>query len=79
MSSTDGHPGTAVIKENILEKHAAVSAYATSAATSVAGWITLQDFAIYVGIATAIGTFVLNWYYKSREDKRQEAARGLGK
>ena len=30
------------------------------------GALTLQDVALWVGISTAIGTFLVNWYYNRR-------------
>lgn len=55
-----------------MEKHSSIFAYITSVGTAIFGGLTLQDVAIGVGIITAIGTFMVNWYYKDREDKRAE-------
>ena len=57
-----------------MEKHSSLGAYITSLATSVFGVVTLQDAAAAVGIATAIGTFIVNWYYKEREARRHEGS-----
>lgn len=56
-----------------MERHSSIYAYLTSFGTALFGGITLQDTALYVGIITAIGTFVVNWYYKVRDDQRAEA------
>ena len=53
-----------------MEKHSSIWAYMSSLGTAVFGGLTLQDVALWVGIITAIGTFVVNWYYKEREDTR---------
>ena len=58
-----------------MEKHSSVWAYLTSLGTALFGGVTLQDVALWVGIVTALGTFLVNWYYKRKEDKRLEADR----
>ena len=61
-----------------MEKHSSISsissnwAYIAAASTAIFGKLTLQDVAMWVGIITALGTFAVNWYYKDREDKREE-------
>lgn len=55
-----------------MEKHSSIFAYLTSVGTAIFGGLTLQDVAMWVGIITAAGTFIVNWYYKDREDKRAE-------
>jgi hypothetical protein len=55
-----------------LDNKTSIAAYATSATTSVFGAITLSDFALWVGILTSVGTFALNWYYKSKEAKARD-------
>ena len=55
-----------------MEKHSSVWAYLTSLGTALFGGVTLQDMALWVGIITALGTFLVNWYYKAREDARAE-------
>ncbi len=58
-----------------MEKHSSISsiwAYCTSVVTAIFGGLTLQDAALWVGIITTIGTFAVNWYYKDREDNRDD-------
>ena len=55
-----------------MEKHSSLFAYITSMGTAIFGGLTLQDVALWVGIITTIGTFVVNWYYKEREHDREE-------
>ncbi len=43
------------------------------AITSVLGWLTSNEFALLVGVGVAIGGFVVNWYYRHQENKRQQA------
>ena len=54
------------------EKHSSIWAYMTSLVIAFFGGITLQGVALWVGIITALGTFLVNWYYKAREDERAE-------
>ena len=46
-------------------------AYSTSGTLMVFGF-TLSDLALLVGILTGLGTFIINWYYKDKDDKRKE-------
>ena len=59
-----------------MEKHSSVWAYLTSLVTALFGGVTLQEVAMWVGIITALGTFLVNWYYKAREDDRAEKHHG---
>lgn len=59
-----------------MEKHTSATAYVASFFTALFGGVTLQDVALAVGIITAIGTFAVNWYYKSREIKFLERTHG---
>jgi predicted negative regulator of RcsB-dependent stress response len=43
------------------------------AATSIFGWFTSNEFAVLVGTVLAIAGFIVNWYYRHKEDKRQQA------
>lgn len=59
-----------------MEKHSSVWAYLTSLCTALFGGVTIQHMALWVGIITALGTFLVNWYYKAREDARAEKRHG---
>lgn len=48
------------------------SAYSVGLMTALFGGITVQEVAIWVGILCTVGTFVVNSYYKWKEDARQE-------
>jgi len=55
-----------------MEKHSSLMAYITGLGTALFGGVTLQELAIWVGIITALGTFLVNWYYKAHEAARFE-------
>lgn len=55
-----------------MEKSSGVVSYITAFLTGLFGAVTLQDLALWVGIATALGTFLVNWYYKEREAEWRE-------
>ena len=59
----------------VMEKHASSVSYITGGSLFSWGTITLNDITMIVGIATGLGTFLVNWYYKRKEDKRLEADR----
>lgn len=44
----------------------------TGAGTSIFGWLTSNEFAVLVGTLIAVGGFVVNWYYRHKEDKRRQ-------
>lgn len=51
------------------------AAYASAGGTLVAG-ISLNDFAIIVGVVATVITLLINWYYKQ---KHLELVRGMSK
>lgn len=53
-----------------MEK-SSVCAYLASFWGVVMG-LTIQEFALWIGILTGVGTFIVNWYYKAKEDARNE-------
>lgn len=59
----------------VMEKHSSAVSYITGGSLFSWGTLTLNDVAMLVGICTGLGTFLVNWYYKRKEDKRLEADR----
>ena len=53
-----------------MESKSSPISYITGVFTATFGSLTAQEFAIWVGIATTIGTFLVNWYYKAKEARR---------
>lgn len=45
----------------------------TGAGASVMGWVLSSEFGVLIGLLLGLGGFVVNWYYKHKEDKRQQA------
>ena len=56
-----------------MERVTTPLAYSTSGSLVVFGF-TLSDLSLIVGILLGIATFMLNWYYKAKDDKRKEQA-----
>ena len=54
-----------------MERVTTPLAYSTSGSLVVFGF-ALNDIALLVGIVTGLATFFINWYYKAKEDARQE-------
>lgn len=54
-----------------MEKYTTGSSYGWGAFTTMLGALSLNDWAIVIGIACTIGTFLVNWHYrrKEREDR----------
>ena len=45
----------------------------TGAGASVVGWLLSSEFGILVGLLLGVGGFLVNWYYRHKEDRRQQA------
>lgn len=45
----------------------------TGATTSVVGWVLSSEFGVLVGLLLGVGGFAINWYYKHKQDKREQA------
>lgn len=45
----------------------------TGAGTAVWGWATSSEFLGVAGLVIAVLGFLLNWYYKAKADRRNEA------
>lgn len=58
------------------EKLPALVSYGGGAA-SVVSALTLTDWGIIIGIATASATFLLNYYFQYRRDRREQELHGL--
>lgn len=63
----------------MVERHTGVVAYLTAGLTAALGGLTLQDWALLTGMATALGTFLVNWWYKRLERRDKLAVRNAAK
>lgn len=45
----------------------------TGASTSIVGWFLSSQFGVLAGILIGIAGLCVNWYYKHKQDKREEA------
>ena len=55
-----------------MDNKASVCAYVASGWGVLMG-LTVQEVALWLGILTGVGTFIVNWYYKAKADARDEA------
>jgi len=46
--------------------------YWLAALMAAFGYMTWQGFTSVVGIVLGVCTFIISWYYKAREDKREQ-------
>lgn len=51
---------------------ATITAYTSGAAATGVGLLAQVDWMQAIGIASIIGTFLINWYYKHKDDKRKD-------
>ncbi len=60
--------------------HAAETAISTAASKTtymgagmtIGGWLLSSQFAVLVGIVLGIAGFLVNWYYKHKQDRREQ-------
>ena len=45
----------------------------TGAGASVVGWVLSSEFGVFCGLMLGIGGFLVNWYYKHKQDRREQA------
>ncbi len=57
---------------DIVQKNSTAIAYISSWITTAIGGLTLQELAIWVGILSTAGTFLLNAWVKIKEQKRND-------
>lgn len=46
----------------------------TGAGAFIVGWLTSSEFGVLIGLLLGVGGFLVNWYYKARQDRRDEQA-----
>jgi hypothetical protein len=44
----------------------------TGAGASILGWLMSSQAGIFFGILLGVGGFLVNWYYRAKEDRRQQ-------
>lgn len=54
----------------MTEKITSASSYGTSGLMAAFGAVSLNEIALIVGIVCTLGTFLVNWYYRHKEFKR---------
>lgn len=45
----------------------------TGASTSIVGWFLSSQFGVLAGILIGLAGLYINWYYRHKQDKREEA------
>lgn len=36
------------------------------------GWVLSSEFGVFIGLMLGLGGFIINWYYKHKEDRRRQ-------
>lgn len=52
---------------SMSDKYSGPTAYTWGLITSVLGVLSLDQWAVLIGIVCTIGTFFINWYYRRKE------------
>ncbi|AKH63881.1 MULTISPECIES: phage holin family protein [Photorhabdus] len=55
-----------------MDKYTSPTAYTWGTFTAMLSALSLNDWAIIIGIICTVGTFGVNWYYKHRELSRND-------
>lgn len=50
-----------------MDKYSSGTAYGWGTFTAMLGAMSLDEWAVIVGIACTLGTFAINWYYKRKD------------
>ncbi|MEM0651860.1 phage holin family protein [Klebsiella huaxiensis] len=50
-----------------MDKYSSGTAYGWGAFTAMLGAMSLDEWAVIIGIICTLGTFVINWYYKRKD------------
>lgn len=58
------------ISKVVMDKATSTASYTISAGTAAGGMLSLNEWALLIGIAFAGLTFVINWWYQKRQDIR---------
>ena len=58
------------MKNNIMEKYSSPISYFWGALCTLLGALSLNDFAIVIGIILSVVTFIINWAYKHKKHKK---------
>ena len=45
----------------------------TGAGMTISGWFLSSEFAVLIGMLIGVAGFGVNWYYRHKEDARQQA------
>lgn len=73
QSASDFHNWCSNFWRDTLQKNSTTLAYVSSWIITAIGGLTLQELAIWVGILSTAGTFLLNAWVKIKEQKRNDA------
>lgn len=55
-----------------MDKYSSGSSYWFGGITTMLGALSLNEWALVIGIACTVGTFGVNWYYKRKEYQLRE-------
>lgn len=58
--------------EFAMQKLLSTTSYVTSGVTAAGGALTVNDWALLLGIALAVLTFAVNWIYKDKQNRREK-------
>lgn len=45
----------------------------TGAGMTVGGWLLSSEFAVLIGVLIGVAGFLVNWFYRHRQDERERA------
>ncbi|RLV61065.1 hypothetical protein D5018_03910 [Parashewanella curva] len=60
-----------MLNDPSVQKGITTTAYSASGITAAGGFLSVNEAALAIGILSAIGTFIINWVYKAKQNKRE--------
>lgn len=58
--------------DSVISASASKITYGSTGA-SLIGWITSSEITVLISIVIAVASFLVNWYYKHKQDVREQA------
>lgn len=72
MTSTESHQIAAQTVDGTIAAIGSKATY-TGAGMTISGWLLSSEAAVLIGIVLGVAGFIVNWAYRHREDRRQQA------
>lgn len=73
MNMTDSRHDVATQTLDATVAAAGSKATYTGAGMTISGWLLSSEAAVLIGIVLGVAGFLVNWFYRARHDRREQA------